>query len=392
MRARRRGARALWDDAVRAHQRGDAAAAHAATPPCSRAARIRARRTSARRRSPRRRRSRCRARRLCGRARRGAGVRRCARRRGSAPRPTRTTATRPSRCARRGSRARRTASAVARAGARRSSRRDGAEAAAAFERALALDPDDGETHYNHGVALQMQRSFTDAARAYQRALAFGPTLVDADFNLGVLFQQQGALDAAIRAYRNGAGARSGHVIAYKNLGEALFAAGEVRRMARELRALRGELSGRAAARRPGPRSVPVPRRFRASSSATSKGCATRLSGRERAAARRLPRGASLPAALLRRRAGDDAASSRRPTTWSAQRVYGEPLPRAASAGPGRLRIGYLSADLRNHVMGKMIWQAVAHHDTRASSSASIRCRSESDEWTERFAASPTASR
>src|SRR4029079_14302933 len=32
----------------------------------------------------------------------------------------------------------------------------GTEAAAAFERALALAPDDGETHYNHGVALQMQ--------------------------------------------------------------------------------------------------------------------------------------------------------------------------------------------------------------------------------------------
>ena len=30
--------------------------------------------------------------------------------------------------------------------------------------------------------------------------------------------------------------------------------------------------------------------------------------------------------------------------------------------PGRLRIGYLSADLRNHVMGKMMWQAIAHHD------------------------------
>jgi tetratricopeptide (TPR) repeat protein len=104
--------------------------------------------------------------------------------------------------------------------------RNGAEASAAFERAIALAPDDGETHYNHGVALQMQRSFTDAARAYQRALAFKPSLVDADYNLGVLFQQQGALDAAIRAYETVLKADPVHVSAYKNLGEALLAAGK----------------------------------------------------------------------------------------------------------------------------------------------------------------------
>ncbi len=47
---------------------------------------------------------------------------------------------------------------------------------------------------------------------------------------------------------------------------------------------------------------------------------------------------------------------------TAKRVYGAPLPRPAVRRPGRLRIGYLSADLRNHVMGKMMWQAIAHHD------------------------------
>ncbi len=43
-------------------------------------------------------------------------------------------------------------------------------------------------------------------------------------------------------------------------------------------------------------------------------------------------------------------------------LYGEPRPRPASRRPGKLRIGYLSGDFRNHVMGKMMWEALRHHD------------------------------
>ena len=46
----------------------------------------------------------------------------------------------------------------------------------AFVEALKRDPAHGETHYNHGVALQMTRDSREAARAYQRALAFAPDL------------------------------------------------------------------------------------------------------------------------------------------------------------------------------------------------------------------------
>src|SRR5207244_9642438 len=68
----------------------------------------------------------------------------------------------------------------------------------------------------------------------------------------------------------------------------------------------------------------------------------------------------------------------------AKRTYGEPLPRAAVRRPGRLRIGYLSADLRNHVMGKMMWQAIAHHDKTRFELFFYSLAKESDEWTERF--------
>jgi Flp pilus assembly protein TadD len=76
---------------------------------------------------------------------------------------------------------------------------DGAAAATAFERALALAPNDAETHYNHGVALQMQDRGGDASQAYQRALALKPDFVAAHFNLGVLFQLRGVNDATAAA-------------------------------------------------------------------------------------------------------------------------------------------------------------------------------------------------
>ena len=69
---------------------------------------------------------------------------------------------------------------------------------------------------------------------------------------------------------------------------------------------------------------------------------------------------------------------------AAKRYYGEPLPRPAMRKPGRLRVGYLSADLRNHVMGKMIWQAIQHHDRARFDLGFYSLSRDTDEWTERF--------
>ena len=69
---------------------------------------------------------------------------------------------------------------------------------------------------------------------------------------------------------------------------------------------------------------------------------------------------------------------------AARRVYGEPLPRPEARRPGPLRIGYLSADLRNHVMGKMVWSAVEHHDRDRFELYFYSLSPVDDEWTARF--------
>jgi predicted O-linked N-acetylglucosamine transferase (SPINDLY family) len=263
-------------------------------------------------------------------------------------------------------------------------RRDGAAAAELFETAAALEPADSDTHYNHGVALQMKRDPAAAARAYQRALAFRPDLVAADFNLGVIFQEQGNVAAAVAAYGNVLARDPRRVAAYKHLGEALFSAGRTDAWFANFR------------------------RFEAN-------CPDALALAVQALEVLQHHGdfANLERYLdglrhERFRAGDEIELCdnleqllylllffdvepglvfRFAQTYdaTAQRVYGPPLPRPAARRPGRIRLGYLSADLRNHVMGKMLWQAVEHHDRSRFALHFYALSAQRDEWTDRFA-------
>ncbi len=261
--------------------------------------------------------------------------------------------------------------------------RDGVAATGAFQNALALAPTDAETHYNHGVALQMQGDIAEAARAYQRALVFQPDFVAADYNLGVLFQEQRANDAAITAYGNVLRADPRHVAAYKNLGEVLFAAGRIDAWLLNFA------------------------RFEAN-------CPTALPLAVQAleACQYLPDFTKLERYLdgLRQerfRAGDELELAdaleqllylllyfdvepemifkfAQTYDTTARRVYGEPLPRPPSRRPGRVRVGYVSGDLRNHVQGKMMWQAIQHHDKGRFELFFYSLSREEDDWTARF--------
>lgn len=264
-------------------------------------------------------------------------------------------------------------------------RQEGEAAREAFERALALVPTDGQTHYNHGVALQMLHRCDDALRAYQRALALDPDQIAADFNTGVILQEQGRTDHAIHAFEQVLARDPAYVPAHKAIGEVLLAARRIdawflafdrfesrcpRSLAMVVRALevnayRGDF--------------PAIDRF-----------LERLRRNDF-----VPEGATDLADCLEQllflmlyfdvepethfafyRAYDAVASQ----------VYGLPLAPSAVRRPGRLRIGYLSGDLRNHVMGKMMWEAVRRHDRDRFEVRFYATVADSDEWTERFRA------
>ncbi|MEP7275191.1 MAG: tetratricopeptide repeat protein [Betaproteobacteria bacterium] len=268
-------------------------------------------------------------------------------------------------------------------GAARLAASDGDGAAALFEGALSREPIDGETHYNHGVALQMQRRHEDAARAYQRALAFSPDLVAADFNLGVIFAEAGNRDAAIRAFAHVLERDPAHVMAYRNLGEALFAASRFD----EWRAnfARFELHC--------PEALPLAVHGLEVSQWTGDFARVEryLDGlrKERYRAADLRQLADALEELLYLLLFFDIEPelyARVAQTYgrTAQQVYGLPREPDAIRRAGRLRVGYLSADLRNHVMGKMIWQAVSRHDRTHFDVRFYSLSRERDAWTQRF--------
>ena len=264
-------------------------------------------------------------------------------------------------------------------------RGDSASAVAAFGEALQRDPTDGETHYNQGVALQKTGNIAEAARAYQRALAFRPDLVAADFNLGVIFDQQRNTNAAIAAFSNVLSRVPNHAAAYKALAETLLAAGLVDQWFANFERFERNCPDHIAL-----------------AALALEVCAYRADFQRLARYLDGLRDERFTAAepldvldglqqilyLLHFFDVDPELIGRLGRTHDAlaSRFYGEPRPRPAQRVPGRVRIGYLSADFRDHVMGKMMWDVIRHHDrgrfdVHGYSTSEIR-----DVWTARYAA------
>jgi len=76
-----------------------------------------------------------------------------------------------------------------------------AEAAEAYENALALDPEFADAHCNLGTVLYNQGRRREALTRFRRALACAPFHREANFNLANLLEEQGAGKEALRHYR-----------------------------------------------------------------------------------------------------------------------------------------------------------------------------------------------
>lgn len=197
------------------------------------------------------------------------------------------------------------------------------EAAAAFERATALRPAFAEAHYNLGNALMASGQRETAARHFQRALDVDPRHAEAAYSLGMLATQ--ATDAE-RWYARALDARP-------DFPEALTAQ---------------TFNG-----------------LKACDWATTEPLAERL--RDWVDGR--PDAAIAPFNIIQI-FDDPGLQQRAARQWVANRIVpwvrgrGPLIDVSATSTVDRLRIGYLSADFRDHAVGRMLADVLGAHDRR----------------------------
>jgi len=102
-----------------------------------------------------------------------------------------------------------------------------AAALPAMQKAAELAPDDVEAHYNLGVILQAFGRHDEAAASLRRALQRRPDLAEGHYNLGTSLQALGRLDDAVACYERALAQKPGYVQAHNNLGLARHAQGRL---------------------------------------------------------------------------------------------------------------------------------------------------------------------
>ena len=101
------------------------------------------------------------------------------------------------------------------------------EAVACHRRALQIEPDFSEAHVNLGNALKDLGKPGEAIASYRRALKLRPDYVEAHNNLGIALKDAGELDEAIACHRRALELQPDHAKTYSNLGNAFQTQGEL---------------------------------------------------------------------------------------------------------------------------------------------------------------------
>jgi protein O-GlcNAc transferase len=231
------------------------------------------------------------------------------------------------------------------------------EAALRYGRALALAPDWPELHNNLGVLLRKLDDPAGASTCFERALALRPAYVAAHYNLGNVLAVPGSVERARLHYQRAIDLEPAHAAALHGL--AQVTRDHEQRIALYRRALAADpgqyesLSGLVEAQLAACDWNGMDAAIEALRRAVREGCAAPI--------------APFGFTGLTESAAEQQQCAR---GWTTTRV----VPRALQASVGRppfvhlpaprarLRIGYLSADFRDHVMGRLLVDLLPAHD------------------------------
>ena len=101
------------------------------------------------------------------------------------------------------------------------------QAIAAYRQAIQLKPDYSEAHSNLGNALTDMGQLDDAIAAYRQAIRLKPDLAEAHNNLGNALKDLGQLDEAVASYQQAIRLKPDFAGAYCNLGIVLHGKGQL---------------------------------------------------------------------------------------------------------------------------------------------------------------------
>lgn len=101
------------------------------------------------------------------------------------------------------------------------------EAVDSYRRAIALRPNYAEAHANLGIALMLRGQLDEAVESYRRAIALKPGIPQAHKSLGDALMHQGKSDEAIASYRNALAHNPDWYHAHGSLANALLQRGEL---------------------------------------------------------------------------------------------------------------------------------------------------------------------
>ncbi|MDB4018028.1 tetratricopeptide repeat protein, partial [Amylibacter sp.] len=87
-------------------------------------------------------------------------------------------------------------------------------------KALTIKPNNADVYCNMGIAFQKQSKLEEAIEAYNKALSIKPDYAEAYNNMGIAFKSQGMLEEAIEAYNKALSIKPDYADAYYNMGNA----------------------------------------------------------------------------------------------------------------------------------------------------------------------------
>jgi predicted O-linked N-acetylglucosamine transferase (SPINDLY family) len=227
------------------------------------------------------------------------------------------------------------------------------EALSSFDAAIGMNPELADAYSNRATALGALRRFDAALASAERAVALRPDKAEYHNNLAIALADRKRLDAAAASYERAVALKPDYADAWNNLGFAY------RALSRPGDALAS--FARAAALAPDMHYVPgmhLYTKMHVCDWSDFDGHCARL----RAAVAN-GRAATMPFVLLGTPAGPEE-QLRSAGIYAADRIRasGPPLWRGERYRHGRIRLAYLSSDLRDHPVGMLTVGLFERHD------------------------------